>query len=59
MLRIQLLFCKIALFVRIELLCRFICGLPSNRANGVAAFEVVLFGTTMLNLSLEDTQKLY
>ena len=35
MLRIQLLFSKIALFVRIKLLCSYIRRLPLNRANGV------------------------
>ena len=45
MLRIQLLFSMIALFVpialfvRIELLCSCIRRLPPNRANGVAVFE--------------------
>ena len=35
MLRIQLLFSKIALFVRIKLLCSYIRRLPPSRANGV------------------------
>ena len=39
MLRIQLLFGAIALFVQIALLCSSVCRLPSNSANGVAVFE--------------------
>ena len=39
MLRIHLLFSMIALFVRIELLCRSIRRLPPNKAYGVAIFE--------------------
>ena len=39
MLRIQLLFSTIAIFVRIELLCNSIRRLPPNRANGVAVLE--------------------
>ena len=41
MLRIQLLFNTIALFVRIELLCSFIRRLPSNEANEVAVIDSV------------------
>ena len=47
MLRIQLLFGTIALFVRIDLLYSSIRRLPPNRANGVAVFEGALFGTTV------------
>ena len=39
MLRIQLLFSMIALFVRIELLFRSNRGFPPKRANRVAVFE--------------------
>ena len=39
MLRIQLLSSAVALFVRIELLCSSVRGLPQNRANRVAVFE--------------------
>ena len=39
MLRIQLLFSMIALFVRIELLRSSFLRFPPNRANGVAVFE--------------------
>ena len=40
--RIQLLFNKTALFVRIELLCSSFRRLPPNRANEVAVFEGTL-----------------
>ena len=39
MLRIQLLFSTVALFVRTELLCSPIRKLPPNRAVGVAVLE--------------------
>ena len=39
MLRIQLLFSTIAIFVRIELLCNSIRRLPPKRAYGVAVLE--------------------
>ena len=39
MLRVQVLFSTIALFVRIELLCSSIRRLPPNRAIRVAVFE--------------------
>ena len=39
MLRIQIFFSTIALFIRMNLLCSSICRLPPNGANGVAVFE--------------------
>ena len=50
MLRIQLLFSTIALFVGIELLCGSIRRLPPNRGNRGAVFEgSPLFDTTWVN----------
>ena len=46
MLRIQLFFSTLALFIRIELLCSCILRLPPNRADEAAVFEASPIGTT-------------